>query len=310
MAYLRGFGAYLPERVVANAEVAALVSVEPQWIVEVSGIQERRYAADGETIASMAKSAAAKALENAGVAANEIGMILFSSGTAERRFPGPAATLGVELGLPGVPAIDLPIASAGALFGIALANQLATDYGNVLVVASEMMSRAVKLEPGSKDTAILFGDGAGATVVSRDSGFARITDSAISTDGSQSEALQLPLVGQLLMDGRTVIMHVTRKLPRIINEILQRNQIAAADVGMFLLHQANQNLLARVAKSLGVGEDRIFSNVGRYGNTSSASMLIAASEWWQSVSGALESPIVFSAFGAGLNWGAILAVPA
>src|SRR5262249_52970033 len=142
MAYLRGFGAYLPERIVENAEIAAMTGVEPAWIVQASGIEQRRFAADGETVASMATNAARICLASCGATPDEIGLILVSSGSAEQRFPGPAAATGAGLGLHGVPALDLPIASAGSLFGMALAAQLAPAYGNVLVVASEIMSRA------------------------------------------------------------------------------------------------------------------------------------------------------------------------
>lgn len=309
MSYLRAFGFYVPERVVPNAEIAELVGVSAEWIVQVSGIQERRYAAVEESVASLGVLAARDCLQHAGIEATAIGLILVSSGTSERRFPGPAASVGLALGIAGVPAIDLPIASAGSLFGIALAAQLAPAYGNVLVVASETMSRVVRLEPESKDTAILFGDGAGAVVVSPDTGFAEITDSILATDGTQADALQLPFDKMLMMDGRTVIMHVTRKLPRVILDLLERNHLPAGDVGIFLLHQANRNLLTRVAKSLNVPEERIYCNVDLYGNTSSASLLIAAAEWWSSESGKLEHPVVLSAFGAGLHWGAILCRP-
>ena len=115
--------------------------------------------------------------------------------------------------------------------------------------------------------------------------------------------------GQFYMDGSAVILHASRKMPRAINELLARNQIAAADVEAFLLHQANLNLITRVASGLKAPRERFFTNIDRYGNTSSASLLIAADEWHRGQTGSPSGPLVFSAFGSGLNWGALLALP-
>src|SRR5260370_27581912 len=136
MAFLRAFGCYLPSRVVENSELAVTLGAAPAWMLQATGIAERRFAAPEETVASMGTSAAKDCLEKAGVEAREVRLLLVASGSAERRFPGPASEVGAALGIAGVPAIDLPIASAGSLFGMALAGQLAPGYGNVLVVAS------------------------------------------------------------------------------------------------------------------------------------------------------------------------------
>jgi 3-oxoacyl-[acyl-carrier-protein] synthase-3 len=308
MAFLRGFGAYVPERVVTNAELAPQLGVEPEWILSVSGIGERRYAAVDETVASLGVRAAQDCLHRAGLAASDLGMILVSSGSSERFCPGPACLIAAGLGLSMTPAIDIPVASAGSLVALALASGLAATIGHVLVVGSEIMSRRVAFTPEGKDTAILFGDGAGACIVSPDAGFARIADSCIFTDGTMSEALSIQN-DLIRMDGPAIIRHVSRKLPDAIKTVLQRNGVAAKSVGMFLLHQANLNLIARLAKSLDVSLERFFANIQRYGNTSSASMLIAASEWRQEKAGGLAEPVVFGAFGVGLNWGAVLALP-
>src|SRR5262249_23028193 len=144
---------------------------------------------------------------------------------------------------PSTPAIDLPLASAGSLFALSLAATLAAQYRNVLVVATETMSRAVRRDPSGRDTAILFGDGAGACVVSAESGFARIVDSAIHSDGEFASSLRLGLDSPIEMDGRTIILQAARKIPRGILEVLDRNAVKAADVGTFLMHQANLNLI-------------------------------------------------------------------
>jgi 3-oxoacyl-[acyl-carrier-protein] synthase-3 len=170
------------------------------------------------------------------------------------------------------------------------------------------MSRVVQLDAAGRDTAILFGDGAGACLVSDSTGFATIQDSLLASDGSMADILTLACAGPLHMDGRSVILHAGRKLPRVISDLLARNQRRPDEIGVFLTHQANLNLIVRVAQSLGVPETKFFRNIERYGNTSSASMLIAAAEWWQA-SPKIDAPIVFAAFGAGLNWGAALVTP-
>jgi 3-oxoacyl-[acyl-carrier-protein] synthase-3 len=302
MAHLRAFGCYLPERVVDNQEVAAAVGAEASWILQASGIEQRRFAAADDTVASLGAQAARDCLS--GINAAEVGLIFTSSGSAERRFPGPAAAIGLALGIPGVPAIDLPLASAGSLFGIGLAAQLAGAYRNVLVVASEIMSRAVRMDAAGRDTAILFGDGAGACLVSAGEGPLRVIDSVLHSDGEFADALSLGFDSPLRMDGRTIILQAARKMPRAIGELLERNNTRASDVSAFVMHQANLNLITRVARALGVPEEQFFRNVQRYGNTSSASMLIAATEYFRGPRA--DGPVVLAAFGAGLNWGAAL----
>jgi len=306
-AYLRAFGCYLPEQRVDNAALTARTGRAAEVIEKSTGMLERRYAAADQSVVDLGFAAAQDCLTSANINPSEVGLLLFASGSAERSFPGPAATLAAKLGWTSTPAMDLPYASAGSLIGMALAADLVDRYGNVLVVAAEIMSR--RITDTDADTAILFGDGAGACLLSRDSdsGFARVVDLALYTDGNFAELLTLPHSGTLAMNGLAVIMQAARKVPRAIADLLAKNNIAADDVQTFLMHQANRNLLAKIAKELKVPEDRFFTNIANYGNTSSASLLIAATEWSKST--AVTGPIVFAAFGAGLQWGALLALP-
>lgn len=307
MAAIRGFGAYLPSRVVTNVELAARLNCEPGWILDVSGIEERRYAAPDESVASMGVTAAGQCLENAGVKPADLGMILVSSGSSERRFPGPASTIGHSLGIDGVPAIDLPMASAGSLFGMALASSLAPIHGNILVIASEKMSAIVSRDAMERGVAPLFGDGAGACLIGPDDGPVKIVDSVLHSDGAFAEDLRLEFDASLGMNGRSVIMQASRKIPSAIAELLQRNGKTASSIKVFLMHQANQNLMDRVARALDVDSSCFYSNIRRYGNTSSASMLIAAAGWSRDPGPRPGDPICFAAFGAGFHWGALLA---
>jgi 3-oxoacyl-[acyl-carrier-protein] synthase-3 len=311
VAAIQGFGVYLPARVVTNAELAARLNCEASWILDVSGIEERRYAAHletgGETVASMAVAACENCLAGAGVKASDLGMILVSSGSAEHRFPGPASTVAHLLGATNVPAIDLPIASAGSLFGMALAASLSDSHGNILVIASEKMSVVVAREPMERGVAPLFGDGAGACLIVPGDGPVRINDSLVHSDGAFADDLRLDFDAPLAMNGRSVILQASRKIPSAISELLDRNGKAAREVKVFLMHQANQNLMDRVARALDVDPQRFYSNIRRYGNTSSASMLIAAAEWWRDPGPRPGDLICFAAFGAGFHWGALLA---
>src|ERR1035438_8531779 len=213
MAYLRAFGSWLPPRRVTNQEIAPLVDATPEWILEVSGIEERRYAADQDTLASIGLLAAQNCLEKAGATAADLGMILVASGSSDRFCPGPASQIAASLGLASTPVLDIPVASAGSLIGLALAAQLAPAAGRVLVVGAEIMSRRISLTPQGKNTAILFGDGAGAALVDAETGFARIAGSCLFTDCSSAEILFMR-DGQIHMDGQAVILQAARKIPR------------------------------------------------------------------------------------------------
>jgi 3-oxoacyl-[acyl-carrier-protein] synthase-3 len=305
-AYIRAFGAYLPERIVDNRELAERLGCTPEWMVEMSGIEERRYAAPSETVACLAAAAGQRCLERAGTAAANLDMILVASGSAERRFPGPAVEVATRLGAPGIPALDLPLASAGGLVGITLASGLLARYPSILVIAAEKMSAVVTNGAVEKGTAMLFGDGAGACLVGTRPGPLRILDSALHSDGAYREDLRLEFAGGLAMNGRAIILQASRKLPAAIAEVLERNSLRAQDVSAFLLHQANQNLMDRVARALGVEARRFPTNIRRYGNTSSASLLIAASDWWDADRPAAGAHVCLAAFGAGVHWGAAL----
>lgn len=304
-AYLHAFGAHVPEHVVSNAELAARLDRTPEWIESASGILERRWASEETGVVELGAAAAIECLDRAGIPASQVGLMILASGSAPPGFPAPGAALGVRLGLGTTPVIDLPMASAGGLFGLALASRLCVVYGDVLVVAAEKMSVVINAHPLDPNTAMLFGDGAGAALVSWRPGRRQILHSVLHTDGAFREELSFDWASPLKMNGLSVILQASRKLPAVIREALDQVGIPPEEVAAFLVHQANQNLLVRVAKALGVPGERVFSNIARYGNTSSASVLIAAAEWEQGNPPA--GPVVFAAFGAGLHWGAVVA---
>ena len=297
------FGRYLPASVLGNDELAGRLHVEVAWILTASGIEERRIALPDETVPDMAVEAGRDCLSHTDV---RPGLILVASGSSEKRFPGPAAEVAHRLGFAGIPAIDLPLASTGSLFGIVLGAQLAPHYGPVLVIACEKMSSAGMTEPLDKNIAILFGDGAGACLIRPDGPGLEIVDSIVHSDGAWANDLQLGLTGPIHMNGPTVIMQAARKIPVAISELLKRNAVAADALVQFVMHQANQNLIDRVARALSVPAARFYSNIRKYGNTSSASLLIAASEWHEQAALNTGDRICLAAFGAGFHWGAAL----
>ena len=304
MSFLRATGAYLPERVLTSEEIAPRLGVPPHWISNVSGIRERRIASETESIVSMGVAAARNAIERAGIAVSQIGALLVSSGTFSRSFPGPAVEVARELGLDSAFALDVPVASAGSIFAFSLADTLAERFRNVVVVATEKMSPVALHEPLNRSIAGLFGDGAGACVISSETGFAKILGSVLHSNGTCADDLALGFDGIMKMSGRSVIVNSTEKVPACVRELLKSINVAVQDVKAFVMHQANRHLMDRVAESLEVAPETFFSNIDRYGNTSSASMLIALHEWLES--GALhpESTFVLAGFGAGYHWGA------
>ncbi len=309
MAHLAGFGLYLPSRELGNAELAAEFGVDPQWILDSCGIVTRRIASPEETAGEMAFHAGVSALAHAGMNAHDLGAIIVGTGTPDRQFPGVSAALQKRLDAPGIPAFDIHLASAGGLFALAVAKEMCAAYGPVLVAASERMSDVMARAPRTKETAILFGDGAAAMIVAPSAasgdGVVEIVDARIHSDATHADDLSLAFGETLRMNGRTVILQAHRKLTEASNALLQRNGITVDDVGLWIFHQANLVLLNQVAKSLKIPRERVYVNGDRYGNTSAASVLIAAAE--ARLKSSFPSGLaVMAAFGSGMSWGSML----
>ena len=277
MAAILGFGAYLPERVVDHEELARQLGVEADWILQACGIRERRYAAPEETVVDMAEKAARACLERTGLdsvrAGRDPGGHRHTAPPVPRRLRQSPAASRRSRASPWTSTSPAAAASSPSPCAAELCGRL----GPILVVASEKMSEVVQRHP-AKETTILFGDGAGACVVSPGPGLLEIQDWVASSDGTFADDLCLEPGGPLVMNGRQVIMQANRKLTGAVKSLLERTGTPAQEVGLFLFHQANLNLLKQVAKGLAIPEDRVFVNLETRGNTSAASVLIAASE--------------------------------
>lgn len=310
MARIASFGGYIPDAVITNQELAAEFDVSPDWIRDMTGIEERRRAAPGETVTDLAHKAALAALKKAGIAATDLGGIVVGSGTPPRQFPGIAAELQARLGAASAFGFDIPLASVGGLFALAVAADLAQRHGPVLALGAERMTEIIQRPPRVKETAILFGDGAGAAVVLPGSGPRTVQAIRLGTDGAKADGLSLEFGGPLRMDGRTVILQANRKLRGVIEEILCQNGKSPAEIDLFLFHQANLNLLRQVGRATDIPEDRVFVNIQHYGNTSSASLLIAAAEAEDQGKLGPDVTALLAAFGSGMSWGGLLLSPA
>lgn len=210
MAVLRGFGKYLPVEVRSNTQLAEKLGVTPEWIREATGIVERRVAAENESVVTLGVNAGRDLLDHFPAT---VQMVLVASGSAERIFPGPASQISHELGLGNIPAVDLPLASAGAIFGLDLAARLTDTTGPILVIATERMSRAALQEPLDKNIAVLFGDGAGACLVAPNGPGYKVLTSALHSDGSNFAELSRGFDGRIFMNGMSVIRNAGRESP-------------------------------------------------------------------------------------------------
>jgi 3-oxoacyl-[acyl-carrier-protein] synthase III len=328
--YVVGTGAALPERVVTNAELAARLGVTPEWIEASSGIRERRWVGAGQSTSDLGAAASRAALHDAGLSGADVDYVIGGTLSPDYQVPGVAPL--VERGLEGcrqVPAVDVRVGCAAILYGLQLACGLIESRaaGTVLCFGAEAQSKGLDVSERSAEITMLFGDGAGALVLSREprGGSAlRVDDVLIRTDGNFAEDLLVRAPGTAngarwtdaeqraqglhrpLMNGRRVILHAVRKLADAAAEITARRGLTPADVDVIVPHQANANLLRQLAKKLNLDERRVVTNLERYGNTSGASAFIALDQARREHYFRPGARALILAFGAGFTWGAAL----
>lgn len=302
---ITGLGMAVPDGRLTNEDLAQRVDVSPDWIVERTGIRERRVAGPGDTTLSLALAASKRALAHASVDASDLDQIIVATVTADNRFPSTACLLQSALGAGRTPAWDLAAGCSGFLFALSQADAAiqAGTADRVLVCGVDVLSRVTNYE--DPKSCVLFGDGAGALVVERVEGRGDFGPFRLYSDGSEPELLWVPPDGHYLeMQGREVYRHAVEGLTRSIEEVLAALDPSEAERPILVPHQANGRILEAVARRLGFDPDRVVSNIDRYGNTSSGSIPIALCEAYEA--GRLEPGdlVVVSAFGAGFAWGA------
>ena len=320
-----GVGHYVPTRVVTNDDLAKMMTTSDEWIVQRSGIKERRFIEHtGIGASDLAVPASKMALEHAGLDVKEVDAIIFATLSPDHNFPGSCCFLGHKLGLPGVPALDVRNQCSGFLYGLSIADAWirAGVYKKVLLVGAEVHSTGVEFTDRGRDVAVLFGDGAGAVVV----GEANDPDSGIKTiklhaDGAGAKDLWLEapasayiprLTHEMIdegkhypaMNGKQVFRWATEKMPEVAREVLATAKLTPADVDLFVPHQANMRINQMVCAKLGIPENKTVHNIEKYGNTTAATIPLGLSEAWKEGRCRSGSNVLFAAFGSGYTWGA------
>jgi 3-oxoacyl-[acyl-carrier-protein] synthase-3 len=298
-AAVAGCGSAVPEGRLTNAET---VDTTDQWIVERTGIRERRVAQAGETTASLAAAAATEALKDSGLTPDDIGLLVLATTTPDQALPATAPRVQEALGLR-CGAVDLNAACAGFVYSLGTAAAL-IETGRVehaLVVGAEVLSRIT--DPTDRGTAILFGDGAGACVLSRTEGDRGLLSWDVGSDGSLTPLLEVPVGEQFMkMDGPEVFRRAVRILVESAGNALAGAGVAAEDVAVLVPHQANVRIIQAAADRLGIPMERVVMNLDRYGNTSAASIPLALAEASEEGRLADGDLVLLSGFGAGMTW--------
>jgi 3-oxoacyl-[acyl-carrier-protein] synthase-3 len=316
-AIIAGTGSSVPERRLTNDDLSKMVDTNDEWIVQRTGIRERRIAGPGETTASLGTAAARKAIAAAGLEAKDIDLIIVATITPEMVFPSTACFVGAELGLPGVPAFDMSAACSGFIYALATgANFIkAGQYKNVLVVGAETISRITNYK--DRGSCIIFGDGAGAVVLQRSNDATKgVIYNRLHADGSGGSAMtcipgsRFPVSeamiaeGKHLMEikGREVYKFAVTKFEELIREAMRACELTIDQVSLIVPHQVNQRIIDSAMEKLGFPAEKAYVNIDRFGNTSAASIPLALDEAWKG--GRVESGdhLIFVAFGAGLTW--------
>lgn len=305
---ITGTGSCLPERVVTNQELEETVDTTDEWIRERTGILQRHIAGEKETTASMGAKAAREALDAAGLAPDDVDMIVLATTTPDRIFPGTACHIQRELGTPVCPAFDVQAVCSGFIYGLDIARRFIMTGGGdtVLVIGSEVLSRIV--DWSDRSTCVLFGDGAGAVVLqARDE--PGILSTHLHADGRYDHLLQVsPEVNGAFieMKGNEVFRMAVNTLGRIVDETLEANRMDRHEVDWLVPHQANHRIIAATARKLDLPMERVVVTVDRHGNTSAASVPLALN---QAVRDGRIQPgdvLMLEAFGGGFTWGSAL----
>ena len=305
---ITGTGSCLPERVVTNQELEKTVDTTDQWIRERTGILQRHIAGEKETTASLGAKAAREALDAAGLAPDDVDMIVLATTTPDRIFPGTACHIQRELGTPVCPAFDVQAVCSGFIYGLDIARRYIMTGGGdtVLVIGSEVLSRIV--DWSDRSTCVLFGDGAGAVVLqARDE--PGILSTHLHADGRYDHLLQVsPEVNGAFieMKGNEVFRMAVNTLGRIVDETLEANQMDRHEVDWLVPHQANHRIIAATARKLDLPMERVVVTVDQHGNTSAASVPLALN---QAVRDGRIQPgdvLMLEAFGGGFTWGSAL----
>ena len=320
-AKISGTGFYVPPKVITNNDLSKYMDTNDEWIQERTGIKERRYVENGIFTSDLAVSAVEMALENAKISKKQIGLIIFATSTPDYYAPGSGCLLQDKMNFPNIGALDIRVQCSGFVYGLSIAQQYIENntFNHILVVGAEVQSTAMDISNRGRDTAVIFGDGAGAAIVSKSNDDSGIISTHLHSDGAFAKELWVeapssgvkPRLNQkvldqgkhfLKMNGREVFRHAITRFPEVINEGLEANNLSVEDIDLLIPHQANIRIAQVIQKSLNLTDKQIFSNIQKYGNTTAASVPIALSEAINEGRIKKGDLIVFAAFGSGFTW--------
>ncbi|MGD2218493.1 MAG: beta-ketoacyl-ACP synthase III [Gemmatimonadales bacterium] len=319
-------GYYVPERVITNEDLTHWMDTSDEWIRQRSGIAERRWVEGGTGSSDLGKEAAERALAAAGLEAGDLDCIVVATLSPDVYFPGSGVFLQRKLGIRDVPCLDVRNQCSGFIYGLSVADAWirAGVYKRILLVGTEVQSTGLILSTAGRDTAVLFGDGAGAAILGpTEDGDRGVLSVNIHADGRHAEKLWMEAPGSRYkpwlvpeqiekgltrpaMEGREVFKHAAVKMPAAVKEALEETGLSLDDVDYVIPHQANLRITQAVQKSLGLPEEKVISNIDRYGNTTAASIPIALHEAVEDGRIRRGSLVCLTAFGSGFTWGAAL----
>ncbi len=327
---ITGLGYYVPENVVTNNNLSKVMDTNDEWIQERTGIKERRHVNSTEdTTTSMGVKAAEMAIERSGVAKEDIDFIVFATLSPDYYFPGPGVLVQRDLGLKTVGALDIRNQCSGFVYGISVADQYIKSgmYKNVLVIGSEVHSRGLDFTTRGRGVSVIFGDGAGAAVLSRTEDTSKgVLSTHLHSEGQYAEELALiaPGMGKRwvtdiikdnnpddesyfpYMNGQFVFKNAVVRFSEVINEGLQANNLQVSDIDMLIPHQANLRISQFIQQKFKLSDDQVFNNIMKYGNTTAASIPIALTEAWEQGKIKEGDLVVLAAFGSGFTWGSAI----
>jgi len=309
-----GTGSYLPEKVLTNRDLEAMMDTSDEWIFTRTGIRQRHIAADNENTSDLALIASRRAIEAAGITPQDIGLIVVATSTPDMVFPSTACFLQAKLGIKGSPAFDVQAVCSGFVYGLAIADQFmkSGQYEHILVVGAEIFSRI--LDWNDRGTCVLFGDGAGAVVLKKTTA-PGILSSHLHADGSYADILSVPgsvsggkVSGQplLQMEGTTVFKFAVKVLGEVAEEALAANHLQKSDIDWLIPHQANIRIIQATAKKLGLNMEKVVTAVEHHANTSAASVPLALDEAVRDGRIRSGQHVLLEGVGGGFTWGAVL----
>jgi len=327
---IAGLGYYVPSNVVTNDDLTKIIDTTDEWIQERTGIEERRHIIRGEdTTTSMGVKAAEIAIERSGVAKEDIDFVVFATLSPDYYFPGPGVLVQRDLGLRTVGALDVRNQCSGFVYAVSVADQYIKTgmYKNILVIGSEVHSTGLDMTTRGRGVSVIFGDGAGAAVLSREEDLTKgILSTHLHSEGQHAEELALLAPGMGArwvtdiiadnnpnddsyfphMNGQFVFKNAVVRFAEVINEGLEANNLKVSDIDMLIPHQANLRISQFIQKKFELNDDQVYNNIQKYGNTTAAYIPIALTEAWEKGKIKSGDTVVLAAFGSGFTWGSVI----